>query len=216
MKMTMNERKTIDFSTYEIHRAAHLLNLERQQIKRDRKAQREVDLAARQKSLPGKRYGVILADPERRFKSHSREAGMYFSELENIKSCNIASVAAPDCVLFLWATVPMLPQALSVMEAWEFVYKSHFVWAKDVISTGYWNRNKHELLLIGTKGKIPSPVSGEQFASVIQSPVTKHHEKPPEFYGIIETYFPNLPKIELNARKKRENWDNWYLDFTII
>jgi hypothetical protein len=36
-------------------------------------------------------------------------------------------------VLFLWATVPMLPQALEVMEAWGFAYKSHFAWVKNKI-----------------------------------------------------------------------------------
>jgi N6-adenosine-specific RNA methylase IME4 len=48
--------------------------------------------------------------------------------------------AAPDAALFLWATVPMLPQALDVMSAWGFGYKSHFVWVKDKIGTSYWNR----------------------------------------------------------------------------
>jgi N6-adenosine-specific RNA methylase IME4 len=47
---------------------------------------------------------------------------------------------ADDCVLFLWATIPMLPQALEVMAAWGFTYKSQFVWVKDKAGTGYWAR----------------------------------------------------------------------------
>ena len=43
----------------------------------------------------------------------------------------VASIAAPDSVLFLWATVPMLPQAIEVLVAWGFAYKSSFVWVKD-------------------------------------------------------------------------------------
>jgi N6-adenosine-specific RNA methylase IME4 len=50
---------------------------------------------------------------------------------------------------------------------------------------------------------------GTQFASVIHAPVSKHSEKPEEFYGVIEAYFPNLAKIELNARAARSGWDSW-------
>ncbi len=48
-----------------------------------------------------------------------------------IKALDVASIAAPDCVLFLWATAPMLPEALEVMAAWGFEYRTNFVWAKD-------------------------------------------------------------------------------------
>src|ERR1700730_4057031 len=60
--------------------------------------------------------------------------------------------AAENCALFLRATAPMLLQALAVMAAWGFAYKSHSVWIKPKIGTGYWFRNKHEVLLVGTKG----------------------------------------------------------------
>jgi N6-adenosine-specific RNA methylase IME4 len=51
----------------------------------------------------------------------------------------------------------MLAQALDVMATWGFRYQSNFVWDKEVIGTGYWNRNRHEHLLIGTRGSIPAP-----------------------------------------------------------
>jgi hypothetical protein len=60
-----------------------------------------------------------------------------------IKALDIALIAADDAALFLWATVPMLPQALEVMAAWGFVYKTHIAWVKDKDGTGYWFRNKH-------------------------------------------------------------------------
>ena len=56
----------------------------------------------------------------------------------------------------------MLPHALTVMAAWGFDYVSHYAWGKDKIGTGYWSREKHELLLIGTRGKVPCPAQGEQ------------------------------------------------------
>lgn len=185
--------------------------------KKERRAERERDLAARQTALPNKRYGVIYADPEWRFEVYSRETGMDraadnhypTSGTDEICARPVGDIAADDCALFLWATVPMLPDALRVMAAWGFEYKSHCIWAKDRIGTGYWFRNQHELLLVGTKGGVPAPALGTQIESLVDSPVGKHSEKPAKFYELIEGYFPSLPKIELNARAARPGWDAW-------
>lgn len=190
---------------------------ERTAEKKEEREARERELAAQQTALPTKRYGVILADPEWRFEVYSRETGMDraadnhypTSVTDEICVRPVWSIAADDCALFLWATVPMLPDALRVMEAWGFAYKSHCVWIKNRIGTGYWFRNKHELLLIGTKGSIPAPAMGAQFASVIDASVSEHSEKPDVFLELIDSYFPNLPKIELNARRCRNGWDAW-------
>jgi N6-adenosine-specific RNA methylase IME4 len=198
-------------------KAIEMTAKERQAEKRDRRAAREAELAARITALPDKRYGVILADPEWRFEPYSRETGMdraadnHFptSPIENIEARDVESIAADDCALFLCATVPMLPQALEVMASWGFDYRSNFVWIKDQIATGYWNRNRHELLLIGVRGDVPCPAPGEQSDSVIEADAGDHSVKPDAFYELIEAYFPNLPKIELNARRRRPGWDAW-------
>lgn len=199
-------------------------DLLRDEDKKTRRAQREAELgraqAAGNLTLPDKRYGVILADPEWCFQPYSRETGMDraadnhypTSTTDQIVARPVAQIAADDCVLFLWATVPMLPDALRVMAAWGFTYKSNFCWAKDRIGTGYWNRNKHEHLLIGTKGSIPAPAMGTQWESLLDGPVRAHSEKPDWQYELIEAYYPTLPKIELNARKARLGWDAWGLD----
>lgn len=194
-------------------KAAHLAKQKARQAK-------EAELATKQAALPHKRYGVILADPEWRFEPWSRETGMDraadnhypTSDLALIKTREIASIAAADSVLFLWATAPMLLQALEVMRAWGFAYKTQAMWAKDRIGTGYWFRNKHELLLVGTRGDVPAPAPGTQWESLISAPVGAHSEKPAKVYELIEAYFPNLPKIELNARARREGWDAWGLE----
>jgi N6-adenosine-specific RNA methylase IME4 len=160
-------------------------------------------------------YAVIYADPPWRFEPYSRDTGMDRTadnhyptmELDAIKAIQVP--AADDCVLFLWATVPMLPQAFEVMHAWGFNYKSHCVWLKDWLGTGYWFRNKHELLLVGTRGNIPAPAQGQQYASVIEACVGKHSEKPGHFVEMIEELFPNLPAIELFARGPRLGWKVW-------
>ena len=191
---------------------------ERHTKKAEKRHERERELTKKIKALPDKKYAVILADPEWRFEFYSEKgktnssADNHYptSALDEIKARNVNSIAAMDCVLFLWATAPMFPDALSVMKAWGFSYKSQFIWNKDRIGTGYWNRNKHELLLIGTRGNVPAPAMGTQFSSLIDAPVGKHSEKPEAFYAIIEKYFPTLPKIELNRRgPARAGWDAW-------
>ena len=192
-------------------------NAARNVIKQARRAQREAELGAKICALPDRRYGVILADPEWKFEVWSeagedRSARNHYptSAIEAIKTRDIASIAADDAVLLLWATVPLLPQALEVLVAWGFVYRSHFIWAKDRAGTGYWNRNRHELLLIGTRGNIVAPAMGTQLDSLVQAPVGAHSAKPEIFLKMIESYFPSLPKIELNRRgPARPGWSAW-------
>jgi N6-adenosine-specific RNA methylase IME4 len=200
-------------------RGAHLgRKAQRTTTKAKKRAQRERELASKQIALPSKRYGVILSDPEWRFEPYSRESGMDraadnhypTSSTKIIAARDVASIAADDCVLFLWSTVPMLLDALRVMEAWGFEYKSHAIWDKVHIGTGYWFRNRHELLLVGTKGAIPAPAMGEQFGSLLTIARKEHSAKPDQFLEMIEQYFPTLPKIELNRRgPARPGWDAW-------
>jgi len=190
----------------------------RTQEKQAARAAREAALGARQTALPEARFGVVVADPEWRFEPWSRETGLDrapdnhypTSAVGEIAARDVASIAAEDCVLFLWATAPMLPQALSVMAAWGFDYRSHVVWAKDRVGTGYWFRNAHELLLVGVRGAIPAPAMGTQWDSLISEEVGEHSQKPEAFLRMIEQYFPNLPKIELNRRgPARQGWAAW-------
>jgi N6-adenosine-specific RNA methylase IME4 len=177
-------------------------------------------LAASNESLAAlgeaRRYGVILADPEWRFETWSlsgkdRSAENHYpcSALDDIKARPVSAIAAEDCLLLLWATAPMLPQALEVMAAWGFGYRSHLIWCKDRIGTGYWARNQHELLLIGVKGDIPAPAPGTQPPSVLDAPLGPHSAKPPFAHEFAERCWPGLPRIELNARVAREGWDAW-------
>jgi N6-adenosine-specific RNA methylase IME4 len=188
--------------------------------RRGERDERERALGDKILALPDKRYGVIYADPEWRFEFWSQDGAAWSSPdnhyqtspLDVIKARPVEEIAADDCALFLWSTVPMQPQAYEVMAAWGFAYKSQFVWIKDKPGNGYWNRNQHEILLLGTRGEVPAPIQGPKSSSVIFAPVGGHSEKPESFYGLIEEIFPTLPKIELNARKRRDGWDAWGLE----
>ena len=116
---------------------------ERSADKKARRAAHESDLAAKIRALPNKRYGLILADPEWKFIPWSEETGndrsaanhYATSTLDAIKKRDVPSIAADDCVLALWSTVPMFPHALEIVKAWGFDYRSHCVWLKNRVGT---------------------------------------------------------------------------------
>ncbi|GAB4351425.1 MAG: hypothetical protein Kow0026_08480 [Oricola sp.] len=170
--------------------------------------------------FPRRKFGVIYADPPWRYEPYSRETGLDRSADNHYPTMDTDTLAgigpflpaAEDCVLFLWATSPMLPDAMHVMDRWGFKYVSSICWAKDKPGTGYWFRNQHETLLIGVKGNPPAPAPGTQFRSVVEAKVEAHSKKPDAFAEIIESYYPTLPKIELNARSVRPGWWAWGLE----
>jgi len=118
--------------------------------------------------------------------------------LEEIKVLDIPS--AENSVLFLWATAPKLKEALEVMEAWGFSYRTCAVWDKEKIGMGYWFRGQHELLLVGVKGNFSPPAEENRFPSVIREPRTEHSRKPEIVYNMLETMFPCARFLELFAR----------------
>ena len=175
-------------------------------------------LAARQRALPERKFGVILADPEWRFEVWSRATGLDraadnhypTSALDAIKARDVASIAADDCVLFLWSPGNRVADAIDVMRGWGFAYVSLIVWGKPRAGTGYWVRDKCEILLIGKRGEPPGPAPGTQCESLIPAPLGEHSVKPEIFLEIVERYFPRLPKIELNRRgPPRPGWEAW-------
>jgi hypothetical protein len=91
---------------------------EHHKAKQEKRTKREQQWAGKILAFPTKKYGVILADPEWRFEFYSElrktnsSADNHYqtSSLDEIKKRDLASISAPDCVLFLWATVPMLPR----------------------------------------------------------------------------------------------------------
>jgi N6-adenosine-specific RNA methylase IME4 len=191
----------------------------RSAVKRQTRAQRERALAARTAraacALGTTLYAVIYADPPWRFEPYARDTGLdraadnHYPTMELAAICALTPPAAPDCALFLWTTVPMYREALAVIDAWGFTYKSHYIWLKDQIGTGYWNRCRHELLLVATKGNVPAPAPGEQYESVIAAPLGPHSEKPIAFAEMIEDLFPNNRLLEMFARSRRAGWDVW-------
>jgi N6-adenosine-specific RNA methylase IME4 len=159
-------------------------------------------------------YTVVLADPPWRYehvRTKSRRVENHYATmpLADICALPVANLAAPDSVLFLWATAPKLPEALRVMDAWGFAYRTQAMWDKCRIGMGYWFRGQHELLLLGTRGKPRTPAFGSRASSVIRSPRGRHSAKPPAARALIEAMFPAARRLELFAREQSPGWDVW-------
>lgn len=203
---------SITYSEREILRLAKLIRARRADERLTARMEHHAKLAS--VAMPTRKYPIVLCDPPWRFAVRSergswRTADAHYPTLTVEQIAALAVPAAESSVLFLWTTVPILPRALEVMTAWGFTYKSSIVWVKDRIGTGYWVRNKHEFLLIGTKGAIPAPAPSARPESVIVAPIREHSRKPDEVYALIERVYPTLPKIELFARTRRDGWAAW-------
>jgi len=142
-------------------------------------------------SAPGQRYGVIYAD---------------MNNLAGIKATDINAIAEADAMLFLWAPATALPAALEAVASAGFTYCDQFVWGKPNAASGKINRNKHELLLVGTRGKIPAPARDARAESLIYGQPDGEDWKPPIVRRIIETAYPSLTRVELNANSKIDGW----------
>ena len=159
-------------------------------------------------------YDVIYADPPWRYdfaKSNSREIENHYQTMSLEEICNLNVPSEQNAILYLWATAPKLIEALTVMKAWGFVYKSNMVWVKPTMGMGYHSIGKHELLLIGTKGKMSPPGAQSRYQSVINASKGEHSKKPDLVYEIIEEAYPSTEHklLELFARNKREGWTSW-------
>jgi N6-adenosine-specific RNA methylase IME4 len=161
------------------------------------------------------RYPVLYADPPWQYDFMSVDAWKVENHyptmpVEDICALPVEGIATTDAILFLWATAPKLAEALQVISAWGFTYKTCAIWDKEWTGMGNYFRIQHELLLIATKGNIPPPETDNRPASIIKvKRSTKHSEKPSIVYGIIEKMYPELARVELFARKEHAGWAAW-------
>ena len=172
--------------------------------------------------LPPGPFSVIAADPAWEYvtyskKNQTRSAENHYKTmtLDEIKAFPVASLAADNCVLLLWAINPMLPHALDVMKEWGFKYATvGFTWAKLTpksgswapkyhMGMGHWARANSELCLLGTRGKPKRRSKGVR--QLIVSPRRRHSEKPEEFYESVEKLLDG-PYLDLFSRLDRPNW----------
>ena len=160
------------------------------------------------------RCNVLLADPpwpyEHQMTDNQHVNNQYpLMDLDAIRDMPIDDAVADDAVLFLWTPSPKLAEAMTVIEAWGFDYRTCAVWDKCKIGMGYYFRQRHELLLVATRGDVPIPAPGNRPASVFQAKRGRHSEKPECVHVMIEAMYPELSRLEMFARQARPGWHVW-------
>lgn len=187
--------------------------LEKIKAKEREDKQSRVAETVTEKRIPTGKYEVIYADPPWRYDFSETKARDIENQYPTMTVEEIAKLQIPsadNAVLFLWATAPKLPEALEVLSAWGFQYKTCAVWDKEKIGMGYWFRGQHELLLVGVKGQVSPPSPQARQSSVYRESRGEHSAKPEHYYELIETMFPDCSCLELFARKRHsERWEVW-------
>ncbi|MGE4527446.1 MAG: MT-A70 family methyltransferase [Rhodospirillaceae bacterium] len=164
-------------------------------------------------------YAAIVADPPWHYATWS-EAGRDrcpdypTMPLDEIAALPVPMIAAEDCVLFLWAVDPMLPQALDLIRAWGFTYKTvAFTWVKlnpsgvgVHMGPGHWTRANPEPCLLATRGRPHRQSRGVR--QLIIAPRREHSRKPDSLLSRVESLVSG-PYCELFARTRRPGWTSW-------
>jgi N6-adenosine-specific RNA methylase IME4 len=171
-------------------------------------------------AFPAGRYSIVYADPPWRYEdpeAPNRRIENHYPTLALDAICAftdaagrpVADLAAPDAVLFLWSPVPKLAEAMTVLDAWGFVYRTALFWEKDGLGMGHYVRQRYEALLIGRRGAFPVPAEPDRPDAKIAAPRGRHSEKPAIVYEVIARMYPGVARLELFARARRPGWDAW-------
>jgi len=165
-------------------------------------------IAARRPEEFAGKYRVIYADPPWEYGNSQHGVTTQRDHypcmsLDDICAIDVQSVAEDDAVLFLWATSPILREALRVVEAWGFAYKASFVWDKCQPMIGHYNMVAHELLLICTRGACRPDTNDALVNSVQQFEKTEHSRKPERFREIIDALYPHGNRIAQGTNQPR-------------
>jgi N6-adenosine-specific RNA methylase IME4 len=171
----------------------------------------------------GRKFGAILVDPPWRFANrtgkmapeHKRLHRYPTMSFDEIAALPVGKGAAERSHLYLWCPNALLAEALVIMRAWGFTYKTNLVWYKirkdggpDGRGVGFYFRNVTELVLFGIKGRIRTLPPGRKQVNILTSRKEEHSKKPDAIYDLIQRCSPG-PHCELFSRHRVEGWSQW-------
>ncbi len=133
--------------------------------------------------------------------------------LSQLRALPVPSIAADNCLLFLWTSSPHLDVAIDLIRHWGFTYATvAFVWDKGAQNTnpGHYTQSQVELCLVAKRGLIPTPRGARDQRQYVLCGRGRHSAKPLEVKQRIGRMFPKQRKIELFAREGfSEDWTHW-------
>lgn len=164
-------------------------------------------------------FPLILSDPPWEYKDRcnagKRGAAHKYDtmKLEDIKLLPVDKVAAPDSELWLWGTWPLLKEALAIMDAWGFEYKTlGFDWMKvskagrPLIRGGSGTRSNTEFCIRGIKGNGLQRVDAGVPSAILTVPSKRHSRKPQEARERLVRLYGDIPRLELFATDPLAGW----------
>jgi len=170
------------------------------------------------------KYRTIYADPpwsEYGGGVIKRGADRHYPLMRREEICSLivneehaSQLAENDAHLYLWATNNKLLDALAVVKAWGFEYKTLITWAKDRFGLGQYYRGQTEHCIFAVRGVLPyrqlngKRAQGRTLIDGFDAPRGEHSVKPEVMRQWIEAVSPG-PYLELFARKQAEGWDSW-------
>lgn len=178
---------------------------------------RRAAVAGKVRKLPEGKHRVIYADPpwqygDARTGLAAGAAEDHYPTMKTSEICalDVKSLAADDAVLFCWGTFPLLEDALEVVAAWGFDYKTAFIWDKMTPNMGHYHRCEGEILICATRGSCV-PESSKREEQIVRNPRGEHSEKPEAFRDMIDRMYPSGPRIELFRRGDvpKKGWKIW-------
>ena len=175
--------------------------------------------------FPKGEFDIIYADPPWNYKGQLQHNGSgnpttggaekHYPTVtsKDLAKLDVKSIAAKDCLLFMWSSSPHLDQAIELGKAWGFNWATvAFVWDKERVNPGYYTMSQCELCLAFKLGCIPKPRGSRSERQLIRAPREAHSKKPSEVRTRIAAMFPWARKIELFAREEVKNWERWGIE----
>lgn len=156
------------------------------------------------------------------------------ADIEHGKTLKLRSIAAKDCLLFMWVTGPVLTagQHLELLKAWGFRPSALILWwlktkrkftlaeldrtplfESDLhMSLGYTSRQNVEAVILARRGS-PRRLSASIRQVMLQpetivAPLREHSRKPDEFYSRVEHYCDG-PRLDMFGGRHRPGWTHW-------
>lgn len=159
------------------------------------------------------KYNVIYADPPWSYNQKQVGRGNKSGALDkyslmdndDIATTPIESMVEQDALLFMWATVPLLPEAFKVIPGWGFTYKTIIVWEKTgILGMGNWLRIQEEILIVAVRGKV-KPFKHQE-RNIYKHPICEHSAKPHFFRELVrklsDKSIEQPKRLELFARSR--------------
>lgn len=135
---------------------------------------------------------------------------------EDLFKIPIWELGAKNSIMLMWATYPKLPDALALMDAYGYEFKTiPFTWIKLNPSgigwhfgLGYYTHGNAEIVLLGTKGK-GLRRKDKSIGQLVIYPRGRHSAKPPIVRDRIKRLFGEVSRCELFARDETEGFLAW-------